>query len=109
MQHIKMASADATGQSQHRQGFMRNAPTGAPLGRKCAKDQLARMIAVQSATIQRVGGEGYHAASATLCDAEELQHLLCDGSTYQPPAPTCGHAASRRLPTRQKSAAQIRF
>ena len=65
-------------------------------------------MAAQAGTVATHGGEG-GAAKPTLKQADEYSCRLCDGSSWAPPAPQPGFASSGRLPTRRKSAAQLKF
>jgi hypothetical protein len=69
---------------------------------------MCRAVADQAAKVARHGGEG-SSATPTLCAAADFSLTLCDGSAWKPPAPVAGFASSQRLPTRRKSAAQLRF
>ena len=104
--HFERGRADP---NEHRSGLVRGYRAGAPVGRENTADQLSRLVAAQASTIVAHGGEGVAPAACSLCDAEELEFTLCNGSSFTPTEPAIGHAGATRLPTRQKTALQLRF
>jgi hypothetical protein len=105
--HVERGRGDPT---LHRTGFVRGYAAGAIVGADSAADALRRAIATQAEGVTVHGGEG-GSAVPTLCTIDELQCKLCDGTQWAPPPPPSGFAGSSqsRVPTRSRSALQLRF
>ena len=105
IKHIERGRSEPT---VHRCGLVRVHAAGAPIGRESGRAQLCRAVAEQASTVARHGGEG-SSARPTLHAAADFSLRLCDASEWKPPAPVAGFASNQRLPSRRKSAAQLRF
>jgi len=105
LRHFEAGKKDP---SVHRKGLVRVHAAGARIGQESGQMRLRHAVAEQAGTVATHGGEGGQAVP-TLHAADDFVCKLCDGSSWEPPAPQPGFASSARLPTRTKSAAQLEF